>query len=47
MNFRDRLLDFMLNAHYRSPLNFSRDLIEAAKNSLERIITSVDQLEHL
>ena len=38
---------FMLNAHYRSPLNFSRDLIEAAKNSLERIITSVDQLEHL
>ena len=28
---------FMLNAHYRSPLNFSADLMEAAKNSLERI----------
>jgi len=38
---------FMLNAHYRSPLNFSRDLIEAAKNSLTRIITSVEQLEFL
>ncbi len=38
---------FMLNAHYRSPLNFSRDLMEAAKNSLTRINTSVGQLEHL
>ena len=28
---------FMLNAHYRSPLNFSAELMEAAKNSLERI----------
>ena len=28
---------FMLNAHYRSPLNFSAELIESAKNSLERI----------
>ncbi len=38
---------FMLNAHYRSPLNFSRDLMEAAKNSLTRILTSAGQLEHL
>lgn len=38
---------FMLNAHYRSPLNFSRDLMEAAKNSLTRIITSIDQLNYL
>lgn len=38
---------FMLNAHYRSPLNFSRDLIEAAKNSLTRILTSVEQLDYL
>lgn len=38
---------FMLNAHYRSPLNFSKDLMEAAKNSLNRIITCVGQLEHL
>ena len=38
---------FMLNAHYRSPLNFSRDLVESAKNSLARILTSVSQLEYL
>ncbi len=35
---------FMLNAHYRSPLNFSADLMEAAKNGLERIRTAVDRL---
>ena len=28
---------FMLSAHYRSPLNFSADLMAAAKNGLERI----------
>ena len=28
---------FMLNAHYRSPLNFSAELMEAAKSSLDRI----------
>lgn len=38
---------FMLNAHYRSPLNFSRELMEAAKNSLTRILTAVGQLEYL
>lgn len=38
---------FMLNAHYRSPINFSRDLMEAAKNSLNRILTCVGQLEFL
>lgn len=31
---------FMLSAHYRSPLNFSAELMEAAKNSLERILTA-------
>ncbi|MFR5697965.1 MAG: cysteine--tRNA ligase [Blautia massiliensis (ex Durand et al. 2017)] len=35
---------FMLNAHYRSPLNFSADLMEAAKNSLERILESAGKL---
>lgn len=30
---------FMLSAHYRSPLNFSADLMEASKNGLERIVT--------
>lgn len=38
---------FMLNAHYRNPINFSRELMESAKNSLDRIITSVDNLKHL
>lgn len=36
---------FMLSAHYRSPLNFSADLMEAAKNGYERIVTSVDNLK--
>jgi len=36
---------FMLNAHYRSPLNFSADLMEASKNALERIQTAVDNLK--
>lgn len=38
---------FMLSAHYRSPLNFSADLMEAAKNGLERIVTSVTNLNYL
>ncbi len=38
---------FMLNSHYRSPLNFSRDLVESAKSSLNRILTAVGALEHL
>lgn len=38
---------FMLSAHYRSPINFSGELMEAAKNSLNRIITSVSNLKHM
>ena len=38
---------FMLNAHYRSPLNFSAELMESSKNALDRIITCVDQLKRL
>ena len=38
---------FMLSAHYRSPLNFSAELMEAAKNSLERIITAAGTLKYL
>ncbi len=37
---------FMLNAHYRSPLNFSAELMEASKNALERIQTAVDSLKY-
>ena len=36
---------FMLNAHYRSPLNFSRELMEAAKASWQRIVTARGALE--
>ena len=38
---------FMLSAHYRSPLNFSADLMEAAKNGYERIVTGVSNLDYL
>lgn len=38
---------FMLSAHYRSPLNFSAELMEASKNSLERIRNAVSNLKHL
>ena len=38
---------FMLSAHYRSPLNFSADLMEASKNGLERILTCVEKLRDL
>lgn len=36
---------FMLSAHYRSPLNFSDELVEAAKNGLERILTAYERAE--
>ena len=36
---------FMLSAHYRSPVNFSAELMEAAKSSLERIRNCKDNLE--
>ena len=35
---------FMLSAHYRSPINFSRDQIEAANASLNRLYTARDHL---
>ena len=38
---------FMLNAHYRSPLNFSDTLVEASKNGLERILTAVEHLREV
>lgn len=36
---------FILSAHYRSPVNFSRELVEAAGNGLERIKNCVKSLE--
>lgn len=41
----DTVRFFMLSAHYRSPLNFSAELMEAAKNGLERIKNARANLE--
>ena len=38
---------FMLSAHYRSPLNFSAELMEASKNGLERIRNAADNLRYM
>ena len=38
---------FMLSAHYRTPLNFSDELMASAKTGLDRIITAVSNLEFL
>lgn len=38
---------FMLSAHYRSPLNFSRELMDAAFSGLERILTAADRIRRL
>src|SRR5699024_11836841 len=36
----------MLSVHYRHPINFSEESLEAAKNSLERVKTAYHNLEH-
>ena len=38
---------FMLSAQYRSPINFSRDMIAQAHASLTRLYTARDQMEFL
>ena len=38
---------FMLSAHYRSPLNFSADLMKASKSGLTRIVNAADNLKFL
>ena len=38
---------FMLSAHYRSPLNFSEELMEAAGSGYERIVNGVSNLNYL
>lgn len=37
----------ILSGHYRKPINFSRDLVIQAKNSLDRIYNGKKNLEHL
>ncbi|MCI8387563.1 MAG: cysteine--tRNA ligase [Clostridiales bacterium] len=36
---------FILSAHYRSPINFSAEIIEQSKNALERISNCADNLK--
>lgn len=38
---------FMISAHYRSPINFSRDQIAAAHASLTRLYTAKNNMKHL
>ena len=38
---------FMLSAHYRSPLNFSAELMESARSGLNRIVTAAENLKFL
>ncbi len=38
---------FMLSAHYRNPINFSKELIEQAKSALGRIYTCLENLQFL
>jgi cysteinyl-tRNA synthetase len=38
---------FLLSAHYRSPINFSDELMEQSKNSLERLKNARTDLMHL
>lgn len=43
----DVLRLFMLSGHYRTPLNFSIELLDSAKSSLERLYNSISNLENL
>ena len=38
---------FMLSAHYRSPVNFSDELMESSKSAVERVYTCIENLEFL
>ena len=38
---------FLLSAHYRSPINFNREVMEQTKNSLERLYNAKNSLEYL
>jgi len=38
---------FMISSHYRSPINFSKDLLDSTKNSLERLYIAKNNLLHL
>jgi cysteinyl-tRNA synthetase len=37
---------FMLSSHYRSPINYSKDVLESAKAGLQRLYTTKNNLEY-
>ncbi len=37
---------FMLSSHYRSPINYSKDVLDAAKAGLQRLYTTKNNLEY-
>ncbi|ADL08828.1 cysteine--tRNA ligase [Thermosediminibacter oceani] len=37
----------MLSSHYRSPINFSRELLDQSKSALERLYNALYAMEHL
>ncbi len=43
----ENLRFLILSAHYRNPVNFSRELLESAKNGLDRLYTGKNNLEYL
>ena len=43
----DTIRFFMLSAHYRIQINFSKELLEAAKASVERLYNAISNLESL
>lgn len=38
---------FILSGHYRNPINFSKELMEASSNALDRIKNCVKKIEHI
>ena len=43
----EELRYFLLSGHYRSPINFSRDLMVQSRNALGRMHNAVNNLKHL
>ena len=37
----------MLSVHYRTQINFSEELLDSAKSSVERLYNAIDNLENL
>ncbi len=38
---------FMLSAHYRNPINFSHELMDQARNGLDRVYKCLENIQHL